>query len=356
MRNVVTRHFSFHIFTFISFTFHLKHLLSILLIAVLLASCSSRRGNFRLEGEFRNMNQAELYIYDAVKGHKDTIGVSRGRFVYERAVADTSTLVLIFPNYSTIPLFAYSGAKIKLKGDVSQLKKVELKGSDENEDMTAFRLKTSQMTPPEVKEAAAKFIEEHPQSYVSLYLLNHYFIETVSPDYDEAYRLSNILLTATPTRRPVILLHKSLKTLHAGAVGSKLPVFAVMDINNKVLTTSYLRKKINVVCLWANWSYDSRNTMSQLNRLQKKHPDKLAVMGISIDATKDESKDWRRRDSISCAIVCDGKMWSSPLAQSMGLTNIYSNIIADKNGNIIKRDIEKSYDLKKEVEKMLEEK
>jgi hypothetical protein len=35
------------------------------------------------------MNQAELYIYDAVKGHKDTIGVSRGRFVYERAVADT---------------------------------------------------------------------------------------------------------------------------------------------------------------------------------------------------------------------------------------------------------------------------
>ena len=333
----------------------LKNLIHILLIAVVLTSCSSRRGSFRLEGEFRNMNQAELYIYDAVKGQKDTISVNRGRFIYERAVADTSTLMMIFPNYSTIPIFAYSGVKIKLKGDASQLKKAELKGSDENEDMTAFRLKTSQMTPPEVKKEATEFIENNPESYVSLYLLNHYFIESVSPDYDEAYRLSKLMLKANPTRRQLVQLHKRIKALHAGAVGSKLPVFAVLDINNNIITTNHLHKKVNVVCLWANWSYDSRNALSQLNRLQKKYPEKLSVMGISIDATKDESKDWRRRDSISCPIICDGKMWDTPLATSMGLNNISSNIIADKNGKIIKRDIPKSYDLKKEVEKLLEE-
>ena len=124
------------------------------------------------------MNQAELYIYHPDQGWKDTIAVRDGRFTYSVQLKDTCMLFLIFPNFSEMPVFAHSGAKISIEGDASHLRETEIKGTKTNEAMTAFRLRANNLTPPEVINAASDYIGKNPSSPVSLYLLRHYFILT----------------------------------------------------------------------------------------------------------------------------------------------------------------------------------
>ena len=58
-----------------------------------------------------------------------------------------------------------------MTGDVSHLRETEITGTKENDLMTAFRIKTNEMMPPEVQQEARQFITEHPASIVSNYLL-----------------------------------------------------------------------------------------------------------------------------------------------------------------------------------------
>lgn len=324
-----------------------------LLLTVLLLACKDKSSTFRLEGEFRNMNQAEFYVLDLASGKRDTVSVVRGRFVYEKAEQDTAMLLLLYPNYSMLPIFAHKGLSLKLKGDASHLKEAELKGSEENDEMTAFRLRAAQMTPPEEHAAAKQFILENPASPISSYLLRHYFIETVDPDYREAYRLCRTMLKATPRNLQLLLLNQQLRVLSAGAVGSRLPAFVLLDKDGKVVTNADLKGKVSVVCLWSSWNYDSRKLVTTVRKLQSKHPDQIALVAISVDAAKTQGQDWLRRDTIGKYVISDGQMWRSPLAVSLGLTTMPSNVVADRNGRIVSRNLVKSADLEKELEKMI---
>ena len=322
------------------------------LLVLTLVGCGRHANLFRLEGEFRNMNQADFYVYDMSKGTKDTIHVQRGRFVYEALQEDTATLMLIFPNFSSLPIFASSGITVKMKGDASHLKETKLSGSKENEEMTAFRLKANQLTPPDVQHIAKTYIAEEPTSPVSLFLLRRYFVEAVSNNYRDAYNLCNVMLAANPNNIEVLKLRDEVKILLKKTEQKRLPRFYVLDTKGKVISHDDLKRDVNVICLWSSWNYDSRSQLTALKRLQKEYPKRLMALGVSIDAARHESREWLRRDSIDFPIVIDGKMWQTPLAKALGMTDVPSNVVVDKKGKVISRDIPVKQ-LKNEIEKLL---
>ncbi len=322
------------------------------LIALLFQSCDSSSNRFRMEGQFKNMNQVDLYLYDASNGKKDTIHVQRGRFLYETEFEDTATLMLMFPNFSQIPIFASSGITVKVKGDASQLRETEVKGSKENDEMTAFRLKSNQLTPPEMAKIAADYIREEPNSPVSFFLLQQYFVKSLSPDYHQAIQLCNVMLQANPNSKPVQKLLKELNILKNGSIGSKIPYFVLLDKKGKIVTNKDMKKNINVFCLWSTWNYDSHTQLSTMRKLIKEHKGQISAMGIGIDASKKESNNWMKRDSIDFPIICDEKMWETPMAKSLGLTDVPANVIADEKGIIIARNIPHK-ELKAKIEELL---
>ena len=166
---------------------------------LLLISCGDGQKNFKIEGSFKGFKQGELYVYGMNGTHKlDTIGVSRGEFVYQASITEPTTLIVVFPNFSELPVFAEPGVTVKMKGDASHLKETEIKGSDTNKAMTDFRLRISSLTPPEILAEATKFINEQPSSPISVYLLNKYFIQTSGPDYAKAQQLAKTILGAQP--------------------------------------------------------------------------------------------------------------------------------------------------------------
>ena len=324
------------------------------LVSLLLLSCGDGENNFKIEGSFGGFNQGELYVYGLNGTHKlDTIAVSRGEFIYKAAITEPTTLVVVFPNYSEIPVFAEPGVTVKIKGDASHLKETEVKGTDTNKEMTDFRLRTNSMTPPQMLSEAEKFISEHSASPISVYLLNKYFIQTSEPDFAKIQKLAKTILDASPDNHKLAAIMSKLDGLKALKVGARLPQFFAAGLNGESISSSDLNAKVNVITLWASWNYESVNIQNQLARLQRQHPGSLKVLSISIDGSVKDCKKIIERDSIKWTNVCDGKMWETPVLQKLALTYLPDNIITDAQGKIIARTLNYQ-DLNKKIEELIE--
>ena len=327
-------------------------ILSVILLAA--AACSRQGDRFHLEAQFKNLNQGEFYIYNYYTGEKDTVSVNDGRFVYDRHLTDTVTLAILFPNYSEIPVFAIPGGDVQMKGDASHLRDTELTGTPDNDLMTAFRLKTSEMTPPEAEAEAEQFINDHPESPASLYLLHRYFLQSLEPDYAKGYTLCEKLRAHQPNNANVARLLTQLEALKAYVASGKLPSFQAISTDGDTVTEATMNGDVNVIMAWASWSYDSQSPMRTLSTLMKKHRQRLRVLSISVDAAPSEGKGVLERDSVQWPNVCDSLMWQSPVLSQLGIATVPANIITDKQGTIVARNLS-STDLQKKVKEMLGE-
>ena len=325
-------------------------------LAALLAltSCGAGNGRFRIEGRFRNLNRGEFYVYSPDGGTtgRDTIQVIDGRFSYNVPLSDKATFILIFPNFSQQAVFGENGKVAKVSGDASHMREMEITGTDDNELMTDFRLAANRLSPPEVKEAAARFVEENPASLASLYIVNSHFLQASQPDYAEASRLLKLMLKEDPSNGRVALLLKQVESLKPSSIGAMLPQFTATDTDGRAISRKSLNGKVNVVSAWASWSYDSVNLQQWLRRFKKEKGADLAVVSICVDADRKACLRQMKADSINWPNVCDGRMWDTPLMQTLGLSTVPGNIVADANGKIVARNLNTSQ-MKEQLEKML---
>ena len=313
-----------------------------LLVALLLTACGGDSGKFKLEGRLRNINQGEFWVYSTDGGIAgfDTIAVRNGRFSYEIELRSPSTLVVVFPNYSEQPVFAEPGEKVHIKGDATHLKEMIIEGTDDNERMTELRMELNETAPPDVPKVVSAYIREHLESPASIYLLNRYFLLTRTPDYQQALKLVDLMLKETPDNGQLIELQKQLKALQGGAMKSKLPVFTATDIKGGKVTEKALKAKLNVVSVWASWSYSSIDQQRRLKMLKDKYGDKLGIVSICIDGRPADCKQRVLRDSLKWSTVCDGRMWNTPLLSKFGLADVPANLIIDEKGVVIERNLQ----------------
>ena len=316
----------------------MKRIVLFLLLVLILISCGTRSGHFKMEGRFLHMNQGELYVYSPDGGIDglDTIKIEAGRFAYEIPCSKPATLVIIFPNYSVQPIFAESGGSVEVKADASHLKEMEVKGTDDNELMTKFRKQIANSSPPDELKYAIQFIKDHPESTVSVYLLNRYLIQTETPDYKQAANLLMILLKEQPGNVTLGRLQRQISGLGTLRVGDKLPNFTAKDVNGKLINNATLANQTIIISTWAAWSYESLDFQRALNDAVK--AGKIAALGISVDANPKEVRQALKNDNITFPNVCDGKMLSTPLLKTFGLTTVPDNIVV-RNGKIIERGI-----------------
>lgn len=324
-----------------------------ILLALIAASCSNSSDIFVLKGKFKNFNQGELYVYNLMgRGVIDTVRLSEGKFTYDILQEDTALLSVVFPNFSEIPVIATPGANLMMAGDATHLREVTVTGTKDNDRLTDFRLRVADKTPPEAEKEAAEFIKENPASPGCLYLLNRYFLLKTNPDYKKVSGLLDVMLKENSGNPQFTQLKKQVQGLKSLKVGSVLPDFTAVTTTGSRITKADLWGDVNVISTWASWSYDSQNIQRQLRKLRKEFGSRLQLVSICLDANTNEHKQTAKRDSISWAIICDGKMWQTPIISQLGINAVPDNIVTDKNGKIIARGLS-AVELQKEIEKKL---
>ena len=319
----------------------MKEFIGYTLLTLILVSCGAESGHFRIKGRLRNFNQGEFFVYSIDGGIPalDTIRVNQGRFEYDTRIEDPATFVIIFPNFSELPVFGESGATATIEGDASHLKEIEVSGTNNNDDMTKWREMANRLTPPEVKKEAEKYIKEKPASPISAYLLRKYFIDCQQPDYKKASLLAKAIETADKENLQASLLAKNIASQQNIQIGDKLPKFSAVDINGKKVSEKDLKGKINIINTWASWNYDSQSIQRMLKRKRKEHGNKICIVSICLDASIKECRRRAENDSIDWSNVCNGNMWKSPILKAVGIATIPGNIVCDESRKIIARDL-----------------
>ncbi len=330
----------------------MKKALGYLLFTLIVVSCSTSGGTFRMKGKFKNFNQGELLVYSLMgKGRIDTIKLTEGRFNYEVPIEDTLLLSVVFPNYSEIPVIAAPGGSVTMQGDASHLREVKVEGDDDNHVLTEFRLHINEVTPPEVENTAAAFITDHPGSPACIYVLNKYFLLRANAPYGKAYNLLSKMQAAAP-RRLTSQLYQQLAGLKGIKIGDRLPKVSAKTITGGTVSTTDLKGDVNVITLWSTWNYESQSIQRQLHRLKNKYGNRLQLISISLDGNIADCRQTARRDSLSWPVVCSGQMWDTPFVKQLGFFTVPDVVIADRNGRIIVRQLAGNalYD---EIEKQL---
>ena len=336
------------------------------------------------------MNQGEFRVYspDGSLHTVDTITVMGGRFEYEMECYGEGIIVIVMPNHYELPVFVKPGRAIDIKADATHIKDVEITGSDANEQMSEWRKDHADLSPEQQKAGAEQFIRTNPTSVVSRWMLYKYFIRQSEPDMKKVKALIELMKKAGKgapeafagaQAQWLINLSNGVDRVSAGRVGDFVSHFTATDIYGKTVSYKDYQSGYAVITLFANYNYESQNIARQLRNLQSRaeggnsrsndgsgrgidgsgrgidgssrgnngsgnanggsgggNVPKFKVLSISIDPSREDVKSYMHRDSLPWQVVCDQKMWSSPLVRELGFSNLPDNIVL-KDGKVIAR-------------------
>lgn len=326
------------------------YLLILSAASLIMWGCGSDSNRFKITGEFSGMKAAELYIYNpySLTGEIDTIRLKEGEFTYQGEVTEPTPYVLQFPNAMEHIIFVSPGATVEYSAVANDLKNYSVKGSEENKMMTEFRQATANADRKKIKEETATFIRNNAESIVSKYLFDRYLLQSASIDKKEILELIEILKQAHPSDPLLVTSEIKIQQYNELKVGDKLPDLKLTDRNRKTHSIWQDEKTYTLIFLWATWSNNSYDNIWRLRQLanNKEYSEKVKFVGISVDNTMTRWKDITRNDTACIDNSCDGLAWNSPTVRKLGVYDIPTFIIVDKNHKVevICNDINKAQD------------
>jgi thiol-disulfide isomerase/thioredoxin len=197
-----------------------------------------------------------------------------------------------------------------------------------------------------------KFIADNPRAFASIIALNLINPEKDFPIYME---LSENLQKEYPNSENLKPFHSWVEEHKAQymqlPVGSPAPDFTVKDFAGKDIKLSSFRGKITLVDFWASWCGPCRKENPFVVSAYARYKDKgLEVFGVSLDKDKDKWIEAVKKDGLSWKHGSELKEWQSSFVQLYGITGIPFNVLLDKEGKIIGKNLRGP-----QLEKALEE-
>ena len=193
----------------------------------------------------------------------------------------------------------------------------------------------------EIQEAEAnkKFINDNPDSYISLVALEGY---AYAADYVDIAPLFNGLSPALKQTDAGKKFAERLPKIKAVALGAAAPEFAEADTSGKTVSLSSFRGKYVLIDFWASWCgpcrHENPNVVKAFNRFKGQN---FTIIGVSLDKTGAKDK-WLaaiHKDGLTWTQVSDLKFWDSKAAALYAVRGIPQNFLLDPNGKIIAKNL-----------------
>lgn len=195
-------------------------------------------------------------------------------------------------------------------------------------------------------QLSRKFIREHHNSYLSVYLMR---FEIGSMKLDSAKYYYNSLSAALKQSKDGLDIAKEIKKLEQGSPGSIAFNFSKADINGQPLSLSDFKGKYVLVDFWASWCVPCRAGNPHLLELYKQYKDKgFEVISVSDDDRNHDA--WKKaveKDGIGVwkhvlrGLDMNRRLKNEPnpedISEHFGIHSLPTQILIDPKGVIVAR-------------------
>jgi peroxiredoxin len=332
--------------------------------------------SFKISGSIKGLpsGRATLsYIYQNQPKQLAAV-IRNGKFIISGRINETQRVsVNIIGGWFSREIYFFTGNEnITVYTDTTQFGSVVIKGSPSHQDFERYSeltkavdakseilnktgaqlynsgkltepLKDSLFTVRDKLDAEKRalirdFAKEHPASTVSAWAISMFF--GYDPNLEELLDVYGLLGAKNQQSLYGKQIAEIIESTKKTAIGRPAADFRINDINGNAISLSSYKGKYVLVDFWASWCGPCRaenpNVVKMYNQY---HTDQFDILGISLDANKEQWIKAIKTDKLEWTQLSDLKAWDSEIVKEYGFKGIPFNLLLDKEGRIIAKNL-----------------
>ncbi len=351
----------------------MKKLFYSLMAIAFLFSCSTKT-EYNIDGKIQGLDNGSAILQKVEDGKLvtvDSVSLKDGKFNFKGNVEMPEYHIVKFADtLDAIPLFL-ENAKINIVANIDSIPNAEIEGSEVTklyqnfeQELMNFNMQFRNLyneymqanmggdmnKVKQIEEEYSK-VEEQQQQYIKDFI-NENSSTVLSPfitlnymmPYLSLEELELIMEKFTPEVNESIYaknLAEKVDVLKSVAIGQPYIDFTMDDPDgNPVSLSSYVGDQYVLIDFWAGWCNPCRQENPVLVENYEKYKDKgFEIFGVSLDKTREAWVKAIEEDGITWPQVSELNYWDCSARDLYGFNSIPHNVLLDKDGIIIAKNL-----------------
>ena len=278
-------------------------------------------------------------------GEKEVIEsrINNGDFHFSGKVDRICMAMISLPVKDGDISFFMGNDNIKISGKRKSLDDVDIEGSPSQDEFSRIANSCNREKNP--MQCLSNYVLENPSSIYSPFILSNYLYPYMAEN--DMQKAVNSLRGEATTMFQYSLLKEQLSENDKDITEyqkTKIRDFSLENEKGEMVSLySYIKNtKYTLISFWASWDNNSRRKNIDYLRLYKNNKkNNFNILSVSLDDNKYAWQEAIKADGINkWENLSDLKRWNSAVVKLYNIKYLPSNILVDKEGNIIGKDVQ----------------